>query len=71
MAVKKDDTVLILVGDDKGKKGKVLQILPKKGKVRVQGVAFATHYKKPRRQGEKGGIVKEERFIDISNVKLA
>jgi len=66
--IKKHDTVVILTGKDKGKRGSVIDILPKKGKVKVKGVAIATRHVKARRQGETSMIKKEESFIDISNV---
>lgn len=58
--VKTGDTVIVLSGKDKGKKGKVLRCDPAKGAVVVEGVGFATKHTKPRRQGETGGIIKQE-----------
>ena len=58
--VKTGDTVVILSGKDKGKKGKVLEVSPKEGKVIVEGLNIATKHVKPRRQGEQGGIVEAE-----------
>ncbi len=66
--IKKGDMVYVLTGKDKGKKGAVIAILPKKGKVMVKDVAVVTRHVKARKQGETPGIKKEERFIDISNV---
>ena len=60
MNIKKDDTVVVLSGKDKGKQGKVLETMPSVGKVLVQGVNIATTHVKPRRQGEEGGIVRKE-----------
>ena len=60
MNVKKNDTVVVLSGKDKGKQGKVLSVNPEAGKVVVEGVNVATRHQKPRRQGEEGGIVKKE-----------
>ena len=60
MNVKKNDTVVVLSGKDKGKQGKVLSVNPQAGKVVVEGVSVATRHQKPRRQGEEGGIVKKE-----------
>ena len=68
--VKKNDTVVIIAGKDKGKKGHIIDILLKKGKVRVKGVALVTHHVKARKQGEASVIKKEESYIDISNVRL-
>ena len=61
--VKKGDNVIVLSGKDKGKKGKVLSVIPKSGKVIVEGVAMATKHEKPRRQGEVGGIIHQETAI--------
>ncbi|MCD7727342.1 MAG: 50S ribosomal protein L24 [Ruminococcus sp.] len=58
--IKTGDTVVVLSGKDKGKKGKVLQVSPKERKVIVEGINMCTKHVKPRRQGEAGGIVKAE-----------
>ena len=68
--VKKDDTVIVISGDDKGKKGKVLEVSPKEGKVIVQGINIVTKHAKLRRQGEQGGIVKVEGAMYADKVQL-
>ena len=68
--VKKDDTVVVISGDDKGKKGKVLTVSPKERKVIVDGVNIVTKHAKPRRQGEAGGIMKVEGAIYADKVQL-
>ena len=60
MNIKKNDTVIVLSGKDKGVKGKVLVAMPSENKVIVEKVNVATCHTKPRRQGEEGGIVKRE-----------
>ena len=60
MNIKKNDTVIVLSGKDKGKKGKVLEAMPASGKVIVEGVNVATCHVKPRKQGEEGGIIRRE-----------
>ena len=60
MNVKKNDTVVVLSGKDKGKKGKVLSVDPENRKVLVEGVNVASRHQKPRKQGEEGGIIKME-----------
>ena len=60
MNVKRNDTVIVLSGRDKGKTGKVLKAMPKAGKVIVEGVNVAKRHTKPRKQGETGGIIKVE-----------
>ena len=68
--VKTGDTVVVLSGKDKGKKGKVLQVSPKEGKVIVEGLNVATKHVKPRRQGEQGGIVEAEAAMYACKVQL-
>ncbi|MCD8005238.1 MAG: 50S ribosomal protein L24, partial [Oscillospiraceae bacterium] len=60
MSIRKDDTVIVLSGKDKGKKGKVISVLPKQGKVVVERVNMVVRHTKPRRQGEEGGILQKE-----------
>ena len=68
MHIKKDDMVKVIAGVDKNKTGKVLAVLPSEGKVIVEGVGMITKHTKPRKQGEVGGIVKQEGAIDASKV---
>ncbi len=70
MHVRSKDQVVVISGDDKGKKGKILTAYPKTGKVVVEGVAIVTKHQKPRRQGEPGGILHKESAINASNVML-
>ena len=60
MHIKKNDTVIVLSGDDKGKKGKVLEVSPKEGKIIVEGVNLVKKHVKPRPPQETGGIVDAE-----------
>ena len=60
MNIRKDDTVVVLSGKDKGKEGKVLKADPKAGKVIVEGVNVAKRHQKPRKQGDEGGIIQKE-----------
>ncbi len=68
--VKKDDTVIVISGDDKGKKGKVLEVSVEEGKVIVEGINIVTKHAKPRRQGETGGLVKVEGAMYADKVQL-
>ena len=70
MNIKKNDTVVVLSGKDKGVRGKVLVAMPTENKVIVEGVNVATCHTKPRRQGETGGIVKKETPIRTCKVAL-
>ncbi len=69
MNMKKNDTVIVLSGKDKGKKGKVLTAMPKEDKLIVEGINMATCHMKPRKQGEEGGIIRRE--IPIRACKVA
>ena len=70
MKIKTNDTVIVLSGKDKGKKGKVLKAMPSENKVIVEGVSIAACHTKPRKQGEQGGIVETEGAIYASKVAL-
>jgi len=68
--IKRDDTVVVISGKDKGKQGKVMKAFPEKGRVIVQNANMITRHTKPRRQGEQGGRIQKEGTIDASNVML-
>ena len=68
--VKKGDTVIILSGKDKNKKGKVLEVSPTERKVIIEGCNMVTKHVKPRRMGEPGGIIKAESAIYACKVQL-
>ncbi|HPD89761.1 MAG: 50S ribosomal protein L24 [Anaerovoracaceae bacterium] len=67
MKIKKDDTVLVITGKDKGKKGKVLKALPKENRIIVEGVNVQTKHQKQSRQ-ERAEIKHQEGPINVSNV---
>jgi large subunit ribosomal protein L24 len=67
--VKKGDTVLVLAGADKGKTGRVLQVIPEKNRVVVEGVNMIKKHSRPTQKNPKGGILEKEASIHISNVK--
>jgi len=68
MHIKTNDTVIVLAGRDKGKQGKVMSTDPKGKKVLVEGISVAKRHKKPRKQGEPGGIITKETPIYASKV---
>ena len=68
--IKKDDVVVVISGDDKDTKGKVLAVSPEEGKVMVEGVNVVSKHQKARRQGEVSQIVKTEGAIYASKVQL-
>ena len=70
LKIKKGDTVKVLSGNDKGKTGEVLEVLPKTEKILVKGINIKKKHVKPRRQGEEGGLVKTEFPIHSSKVSV-
>ena len=68
--IKKGDTVYVNAGNDKGKTGKVLEVLREKDRVIVEGVNMVSKHTKPNPKAPQGGIVKQEAPIHISNVNL-
>ena len=70
MKLRKGDNVIVLSGNDKGKTGEVLEIMPKDSKVIVKGVNIRKKHVKPRRQGEEGGIIAVECAVDSSKLNV-
>lgn len=68
--VKKNDEVLVIAGDDKGKKGRVIEVDRKNSRVIVDGVNLNSKHTKPNAKNPNGGIIKTPGSIHISNVKL-
>jgi large subunit ribosomal protein L24 len=75
--IKKDDMVKVLQGKDRGKEGRVVRVLPREGRVMVDGVALAKKHMRSSgkrstsgQQLQQGGIIDAEMFIDISNVQV-
>ncbi|MFC2170490.1 50S ribosomal protein L24 [Calditrichota bacterium] len=68
--VRKNDEVLIISGNDKGKRGKVLKVFPNEDRVIVEGVHFIKRHTKPNQKMQHGGIVEREGKIHVSNVKV-
>ena len=69
--IKKNDQVEIIAGRDKGKRGRVLEVAPADGKIKVEGVGVIKRHQKANPQSNRGGgIIEKEAFINISNVQL-
>jgi large subunit ribosomal protein L24 len=68
--IKKNDTVMVIAGKEKGKTGKVLKILPKKDRAVVEKVNFIKRHMRPGAHSRQGGIVEKENPISISNLML-
>ena len=69
--VKTGDTVVVITGKDKGKKGRVLAAFPKENRVLVEGVNLVKKHSKPNPSNPQGGIVTKEAAIHVSNVMIA
>ena len=70
LKIKKNDTVVVLTGEDKGKTGKVLKVLVDKQRAIVEGVNMVNKSTKPSAENPQGGFVKQEASIHISNISL-
>ena len=68
--VKTGDTVIVLSGKERGKKGKILAVSPREGKVIIEGINVVSKHVKPRRQGQEGGIVKTEGAMYACKVQI-
>ena len=68
--VRRDDEVIVISGDDRGKRGKVIQVSPEEGKVIVSGVNVISKHVKPRKEGEAGGIIKADGAMYASKVQI-
>jgi large subunit ribosomal protein L24 len=69
--IKKNDQVAIIAGRDKGKRGRVLEVAPVRGKVKVEAAGMIKRHQKANPSGNRGGgIIEKESWIDISNVQL-
>lgn len=70
MKIRKNDTVLVIAGKDKGKKGKVRQVLPSESRLIIEGVNMIKRHIRPRSVARQAGIVTQEAPLHISNVML-
>ncbi len=70
MKLRKNDTVIVISGVDKGKTGKILSVDPARNRVIVEGVHFVKRHTKQKSQQEQGGILEKEAPIEASNVML-
>ena len=70
MNIKKNDKVKILAGKDKGKSGKVLQVLPSENKASIEGLNLAVKHMRPNRNGEKGQRIEFPAFMKADNLAL-
>ena len=68
--IRKGDTVLVIAGDDKGKRGKVLEVLIEKNRAVVEGINIVTKHTKPSAGKPEGGLKKTEAALHVSNLQL-
>lgn len=70
LRIKKNDTVVVLTGKNKGKSGRVLSVLPSKEKLIIEGINIVKKHMKPNKQYSQGGIIDKESPVHISNAML-
>lgn len=70
MKIRKDDNVIVIAGNNKGKKGKVLKVFPKENRVIVEGVNIQKRHTKPNQANPQGGIIEKEASVNASNVMV-
>ena len=68
--IRKDDTVIVLAGKDKGKEGRVIKVMPSAERVLVEGVNMAKRHTKPDMTHPQGGVIEKEATLHISNVAV-
>lgn len=70
MKIRKDDTILIISGKDRGRKGKIIKVLPRENKVLVEGINLKKKHVRPKKSGEKGQIIEMPSPFSASDIKL-
>lgn len=70
MKIRKNDTVMVISGNDKGKTGKVLKVFPKESKIIIEGINIRKRHTKPTQRNPQGGILEKESPINVSNVMI-
>lgn len=70
MKIKKNDMVMIIAGNDRGKTGKVLKVFPKNSRIIIEGINIRKRHTKPSQRSPQGGILEKESPIHVSNVMM-
>jgi len=70
MKIRKNDNVMVISGNDRGKSGKVLKVFPKNSRVIIEGINLRKRHTKPSQKNPQGGIIEKEAPIHVSNVML-
>lgn len=68
--IKKNDTVMLIAGKEKGQQGSVIEVAPKSGKILIKGLALVKRHSKPRKRGEVSGIKSIESYVPVCKVML-
>ncbi len=68
--IRRDDEVRVMTGKDRGRSGRVVRVLPREGRIMIEGVARAKKHAKASKRRQQGGIIDIEQFVEISNVQL-
>ena len=69
--IKRGEEVVVISGANKGQRGRILQVIPKKERIVIEGINFRKKHQKPKSAEEEGGIIEREAPIHVSNVMLA
>ncbi len=70
LRIKKDDTVIVTTGKEKGKRGRVLSVMPSKGRILVERVNLVKKHQRPSKKYQQGGIIEKEIPVGFSSVML-
>lgn len=70
MKIRKNDMVMVISGNDKGKTGKVLKVFPKESRIIIEGINIRKRHTKPTQKKPQGGIIEKEAPINVSNVMI-
>jgi large subunit ribosomal protein L24 len=70
LGLRKDDVVIVVSGEFKGKSGKILKVIPDKNRAIVEGINFVRRHTKPSVKNQQGGIMEKEAAVHISNLML-
>ena len=70
MKIKKNDMVMVIAGNDRGKTGKVLKVFPKNSRIIIEGINIRKRHTKPNQKNPQGGILEKEASIHVSNVMM-
>jgi large subunit ribosomal protein L24 len=70
VSIRKDDEIQVVSGKDRGRRGRVVRVLPREGRIMVEGVARAKKHSRPSKKRQQGGIIDVELFVDSSNVQV-